>query len=143
MPSCNLRIAVTTFFGTSYLFSKGNHSTFPSIASNAFLRSTNRRKTPESFPVILRKHSRTRRTTKRPSADPCSGRNPTCVSGTSLSDRYLSALLSNKACILDAMLRSTIPRQLFQSLRAPFLLYKGIRIASNHDVGISSPFQSL
>ena len=110
---------------------------------NAFLRSTKMRKTPKSFPFVLRKHSRTRRTTKRPSADPCSGRNPTCVSGTSLSDRYLSALLSNKACILDAMLRSTIPRQLFQSLRAPFLLYKGIRIASNHDVGISSPFQSL
>ena len=36
MPSCNFWIAVTTFFGTPHFFSKRNHRTCLSTASNAF-----------------------------------------------------------------------------------------------------------
>ena len=52
-------------------------------------------------------------------------------------------LLRRIAWTLEAMLRRTIPRQLFQKLRATFLLYRGSKMESNHDAGTSSPLQSF
>ena len=143
MPSCNFRIAVALLLRTPHFFSRRNQKMPLTTESKAFFKSTNNKNTPTSSPFIERKHSRILRTTSKPSADPCSGLNPTCVSGTSLPDRSRRVLLRRIAWTLEAMLRRTIPRQLFQSLRAPFLLYRGIKMESNHDAGTSSPLQSF
>ena len=157
MPSCNFLIAVPIFSGTPHLFSKRNHKTLLSTESKAFFQSTKRKKIPILSPLKERKYSKILRMTKRPSADPCSGQKiarpcsgrkmntgrPTCVFWIDLLDRFLSAPFSNMAWISDAMLSKTMPRQFFQSLRAPLLLHNGRNIASNHDISTFSHLQNL